>query len=56
MLRRASSGGDRWMSTHFPTISIERIDVLKEGASAIYGSDAVAGVVNYVTRSDFEGF
>ncbi len=40
----------------FPTISIERIDVLKEGASAIYGSDAVAGVVNYVTRSDFEGF
>ena len=34
---------------------IERVEVLKDGASAIYGSDAVAGVVNFVTR-DVEGF
>ena len=40
----------------FPKISIERVEILKEGAAAIYGSDAVAGVVNYITRRDFEGF
>ena len=39
----------------FPTVAIDRIEVLKEGASAIYGSDAVAGVTNFVTRRDFEG-
>jgi iron complex outermembrane receptor protein len=38
-----------------PTQGIERIDVLRDGASAIYGSDAVAGVINYVTRKDFRG-
>lgn len=38
-----------------PTSLIERIEVLKDGASALYGADAVAGVVNIVTRSDFEG-
>ncbi|MXW64311.1 MAG: TonB-dependent receptor [Bacteroidetes bacterium SB0662_bin_6] len=38
-----------------PAIAISRIEVLKEGASAVYGSDAVAGVANFVTRSDFEG-
>lgn len=35
---------------------IERVDVLTDGATAIYGSDAVGGVVNFVTRKDFEGF
>ena len=35
--------------------SIERIEVLKDGASAVYGSDAIAGVVNIITRQDFEG-
>ena len=39
-----------------PVAAIARIDVLKDGASAIYGADAVAGVVNIVTRTDFEGF
>ncbi|MCG7546849.1 TonB-dependent receptor [Pseudoalteromonas sp. Of7M-16] len=34
---------------------IERIDILKGGASAIYGADAVAGVVNIITKSNFEG-
>lgn len=38
-----------------PTQFVERVDVLTGGASAIYGSDAVAGVVNFVYRRDFEG-
>ena len=38
-----------------PTQGIERIDVLRDGASSIYGSDAVAGVINYITRRDFRG-
>ncbi len=39
-----------------PNIAIERIEVVKDGASALYGSDAVAGVVNFITKKDFEGF
>lgn len=38
-----------------PTQGLNRIDVLRDGASAIYGSDAVAGVINYITRNDFRG-
>jgi iron complex outermembrane receptor protein len=38
-----------------PTAVIERVEVLKDGASAVYGSDAIGGVVNIITRSDFEG-
>jgi iron complex outermembrane receptor protein len=38
-----------------PTSAIERIEVLKDGASAIYGSDAIAGVVNIILRRDFKG-
>lgn len=38
-----------------PLAAIERIDVLKTGASAIYGSDAIAGVINIITRSDYDG-
>ncbi|MGS2718966.1 TonB-dependent receptor domain-containing protein [Paraglaciecola aestuariivivens] len=38
-----------------PAIALERIDILKEGAAATYGSDAVAGVVNFVTRKEFDG-
>ncbi|HUP93023.1 MAG TPA: TonB-dependent receptor [Solimonas sp.] len=59
--------GRRWVSglrsfatssvdlTTIPISVIERIEVLKDGASAIYGSDAIAGVVNIVTRKDFDG-
>lgn len=35
-----------------PLIALERVEVVKDGASAIYGSDAVAGVVNFITRRD----
>jgi len=42
-------------STLLPTIAIERIEVVKDGSSALYGSDAVAGVVNFLTRTGFEG-
>ena len=38
-----------------PAIAVERVEVLADGASATYGSDAVAGVVNFVTRKDFQG-
>ena len=38
-----------------PTAAVERIEVLKDGASSIYGSDAIAGVVNIITRSGVEG-
>ena len=38
-----------------PTAAIERIEVLKDGASAVYGSDAIAGVVNIITRKDYNG-
>ena len=38
-----------------PVSAIERVEVLKDGASAVYGSDAVAGVINIILRKDFEG-
>ncbi|MGI2142688.1 TonB-dependent receptor plug domain-containing protein, partial [Shewanella baltica] len=55
--------GKRWISSlgstvdlnTIPTSAIERIEVLKDGASAVYGSDAIAGVVNIITRKNFEG-
>jgi len=39
-----------------PLIAIDRIEILKDGASAIYGSDAIAGVVNFKTRKNFDGY
>jgi iron complex outermembrane receptor protein len=38
-----------------PFAAIERVEVLKDGASAIYGTDAVGGVINFITRTDFTG-
>ena len=38
-----------------PAAAVERIEVLNDGSSAVYGSDAVAGVVNIITRSDYQG-
>ena len=48
--------GGRFVDVNaFPSIALDRVEVVKEGASAVYGSDAVAGVVNFLTRSGFEG-
>ncbi len=42
-------------SSLVPMIAIDRVEILKDGASALYGSDAVAGVANFITRSGYEG-
>jgi len=58
--RRVVNGGTGANSSvdlnMIPVEMIERIEVLKDGASAIYGADAVAGVVNIITRKSYEGF
>jgi iron complex outermembrane receptor protein len=43
-------------SQTLPVYGLERVEVLRDGASAIYGADAVAGVVNYVMKDNFDGF
>ncbi|MFT5013394.1 MAG: iron complex outermembrane receptor protein [Patiriisocius sp.] len=49
--------GDRFVDINsIPITMIQRVEVLKDGGSAIYGSDAIAGAVNFITRDDFEGF
>ena len=56
--------GRRWVTDAFgavdmqtiPASIIQRVEILKDGASSIYGSDAVAGVINIITKKDFEGF
>ncbi len=48
----ASSGAD---VNAIPLAAVERIEILSDGASAIYGSDAIGGVVNIILRSDFNG-
>jgi iron complex outermembrane recepter protein len=40
---------------HIPLAAIERVEVLKDGASAIYGSDAIGGVINFILRKDYKG-
>lgn len=50
--KRTVDGGDYQT---IPATMIERVEILKDGASAVYGADAVAGVVNIITRSDYEG-
>ncbi|OUV06273.1 MAG: hypothetical protein CBC39_00270 [Cellvibrionales bacterium TMED79] len=50
--RRSVDGGDYQT---IPAAMVERIEILKDGGAAAYGADAVAGVVNIVTRDDFEG-
>ena len=49
-----STGSSQDLNT-LPMGAIERIEVLSDGASAIYGSDAIGGVINIITRSDYEG-
>jgi iron complex outermembrane receptor protein len=47
--------GDFVDVSNIPTAAIDRIEILPDGASAIYGSDAIAGVVNIILRDDFRG-
>ena len=42
--------------TRFPLAAIARIEVLRDGASAIYGTDAIGGVINFILRRDYQGF
>lgn len=57
VLTGSNSGGTTFVDLNrFPLAMIERIEILKDGASAIYGADATAGVINIITRKDFTGF
>ena len=50
--------GRRFLSgdiNQIPINIVERVEILKDGASSVYGSDAIAGVVNVITRKDFQG-
>lgn len=38
-----------------PFAAIERVEILRDGASAIYGTDAIGGVINFITKRDFQG-
>jgi len=48
-------GSDGYDLTGIPVSAIERVEVMTDGASAIYGSDALGGVVNIITRRDYSG-
>jgi iron complex outermembrane receptor protein len=50
------SGGGQVDINNIPTLLIDRVEVINIGGAAVYGSDAVGGVVNYVLKEDFEGF
>src|SRR6202007_1519215 len=52
----AAAFDDVFDLNNVPLAAIERIEVLPQGSSAIYGSDAIAGVVNIILKKDFEGF
>jgi iron complex outermembrane receptor protein len=56
--RLPTSGANHVLSDPniIPTIALERVEVLADGASSVYGSDAVAGVINFITRKNFNGF
>ena len=52
----ASPGGNAGVDLNsIPAAAIDRVEVLKDGASAIYGSDAIGGVINFITRRDYRG-
>lgn len=50
------TGGEFVDINTIPLVMVERLEVLTDGGSALYGSDAVAGVVNVIMRNNFEGF
>ena len=50
------SGTDNFVDlSAIPSVLVERIEILTDGASAIYGADAVSGVINIITRKDYDG-
>jgi iron complex outermembrane receptor protein len=53
---QAGNGQDIFDLNNIPLGTVERIEVVSEGSSAIYGSDAIAGVVNIILKKDFDGF
>ncbi|MEW6981072.1 TonB-dependent receptor [Colwelliaceae bacterium 6471] len=54
--RLASAGSGSAIDLNsIPLAAIERVDVLTDGASAIYGSDAIVGVINFIMKNDFQG-
>ena len=54
--RTIQSPGSGFSDTNFvPLFALERVEILKDGAGSTYGSDAIAGVANFITRSNFEG-
>nr|WP_315468967.1 TonB-dependent receptor [uncultured Undibacterium sp.] len=52
----ASPGDDAGVDLNsIPAAAIQKVEILLDGASALYGADAIAGVVNFITRKDFQG-
>lgn len=54
-LPKSPNVGDSVDLNSVPMAAIERVEILTDGASAVYGSDAIGGVINFITRKDFEG-
>ena len=50
------ASGEAANFNNIPTAAIERVEVLRDGASAIYGSDAIGGVINVILRDDYDGW
>jgi iron complex outermembrane receptor protein len=56
MANFASPGDDTGVDlNNIPAAAIARVEVLLDGASALYGTDAIGGVINFITRKDFQG-
>jgi len=58
--RLENGGGTAFYGGYFdlnniPAVALERIEIVPQGSSAVYGSDALAGVVNFILKKDFEG-
>lgn len=54
-LPKSPSTGNSQDLNSIPMAAVERIEILSDGASAVYGSDAIAGVINIITKKDFNG-
>jgi iron complex outermembrane receptor protein len=56
MANFASPGDDSGVDlNNIPAAALQRVEVLLDGASALYGTDAIGGVINFITRKDFQG-